>query len=101
MWSRAPAPEPTRRDGWEGWFIGEEAVIRGPVAGDRLIPLGGPGSRPVTRVLQEARVERSRRAGWPLLELDGNIVWVGGICRGEGAMPREGEDALRIEVTGG
>jgi len=100
-WSRAPAPEPTRRDGWVGWFIGEGATLRCPEAGDRLIPLGGAGSRPVTRVLQEARVERGRRAGWPLLELDGNIVWVGGICRGEGALPREGNDALRIEVSGG
>lgn len=100
-WSRALAPERIRRDGWEGWFIGEGAVLRCPAAGDRLIPLGGAGSRPVTRLLQEARVERSRRAGWPLLELDGNIVWLGGICRGEGALPREGEDALRIEVSGG
>lgn len=100
-WGRAPAPAEPRRDGWVGWFIGEWAVLRGPKPGDRLTPLGGSGARPVSRLLQEARVERSRRAGWPLLELDGNIVWVGGICRGAAAMPGEGEDALRIEVSGG
>lgn len=100
-WSRAPGPAEVRRDGPVGWFIGEEAVLRAPEAGDRLVPLGGPGRRSVSRLLQEARVERSRRASWPLLEVDGNITWVGGICRGEGALPRAGEDALRIEVTGG
>jgi len=100
-WSWAPAPAEIRRDGPVGWFIGEEAVLRAPEAGDRLVPLGGPGRRSVSRLLQEARVERSRRAAWPVLEVDGNIAWVGGICRGEGALPRPGEDALRIEVTGG
>jgi len=100
-WSRAPAPAEIRRDGPVGWFIGEEAVLRAPEAGDRLVPLGGPGRRSVSRLLQEARVERNRRSGWPVLEVDGNITWVGGICRGEGALPRAGEDALRIEVTGG
>jgi hypothetical protein len=28
-------------------------------------------------------------------------VWVAGVCRGGDAMPSEGEDALRIEVSGG
>ena len=100
-WDRASAPAMARRDGWVGWFIGEGALLRGPAPGDKLTPFGGPGHRAVSRVLQEARVERSRRAAWPLFEVDGNIVWVGGICRGEGALPGEGEDALRIEVSGG
>jgi tRNA(Ile)-lysidine synthetase-like protein len=100
-WSMVPAPVTTRRDGWVGWFIGEGAILRTPLPGDRLTPFGGAGRRAVTRVLQEARVERSRRAGWPLLEVEGNIVWVGGICRGAGALAREGEHALRIEVSGG
>lgn len=100
-WSRAPAPPTTRRDGWVGWFIGEGALLRAPAPGDQLTPLGGVGHRAVSRVLQEARVERSRRAAWPLVESDGNIAWIGGICRGEVAVPREGEDALRIEVSGG
>jgi tRNA(Ile)-lysidine synthase len=100
-WTRAPTPTPARRDGWVGWFIGEGAVVRGPEAGDRLTPVGGLGDRAVARLLQEARVERSRRPGWPLVEVDGSIVWLVGICRGGGAVPRAGEDALRIEVSGG
>ncbi len=100
-WSRGPAPGAARRDGWVGWFIGEGALLRAPVPGDQLAPLGGVGHRPVARLLQEARVARSRREAWPLVEVEGNIAWVGGICRGDRALPREGEDALRIEVSGG
>jgi len=99
-WTREPAPAPSR-DGWTAWFIGQEAVVRGPRAGDRLRPLGGSGSRPVVRCLQEAKVPRSRRAGWPLIELDGAVEWVAGVCRGEGAVPAIGEDALRIELRHG
>ncbi len=100
-WRRAPAPPADRRDGWVGWFIGAEATLRAPVPGDRLVPLGGTGRRAVARLLQEARVERSRRVGWPLIELEGHIAWVGGLCRGAEALPGEGENALVIEVSGG
>ncbi len=100
-WRRAQAPPVVRRDGWVGWFIGGEVTVRAPVAGDRLLPLGGTGRRAVSRLLQEARIERSRRASWPIVELEGNIVWVGGICRGAGARPGEGDDALVIEVSSG
>ncbi len=101
-WNRAPAPRVDRRDGWVGWFIGEEATVRAPAFGDRLLPLGGSGRRPLARLLQEARIERSRRAGWPVLEIEGTLVWVAGICRGAEALPAEGaNDALRIEVSGG
>jgi len=99
-WRRAPAPAARRRDGWVGWFIGEEATLRAPQPGDRLRPLGGTGRRGVARLLQEARIERSRRAGWPILEIEGNIEWVGGICRGAGAVPGVGDNALMIEVSG-
>ena len=99
-WRRAPAPSTLRRDGWVGWFIGEEATLRAPLSGDRLRPLGGTGRRAVARLLQEARIARSRRVGWPILEIEGNIEWVGGICRGAGALPTAGDNALMIEVSG-
>lgn len=100
-WSRAPAPPRPRRDGWVGWFIGEEAVVRAPREGDRLVPLGGTGRRAVRALLQEARVERSRRDAWPLVEVGGRAAWVAGVCRGAAALPAPGQDALRIEVSSG
>jgi len=100
-WERGAAPASGRRDGWVGWFIGQGAVLRGPAPGDRVRPLGGTGHRAVVKCLQEARIERSRRGAWPVVELDGRVLWVAGVCRGEGAVPSAGEDALRIEVSGG
>jgi tRNA(Ile)-lysidine synthetase-like protein len=100
-WSREASPSPDRRDGWVAWFIGQEAVLRGPAPGDRLLPLGGTGRRLVGRCLQDARVERSRRGGWPLVEVDGALQWIAGVCRGAGALPAAGVDALRIEVSNG
>jgi tRNA(Ile)-lysidine synthase len=100
-WTRGLAPAEQRRDGWVGWFIGEGAVLRGPEPGDRLAPLGGMGHRNVMRLLQDARIERSRRAAWPLVEIDGEVAWVAGVCRSRGRLPAGGDDALRIEVSGG
>ena len=99
-WTRGPAPAVQRRDGWVGWFIGEGAVLRAPRPGDRLAPLGGTGHRTVARLLQDARIARSRRAAWPLVELGGDVAWIAGVCRGRGQLPDKGDDALRIEVSG-
>lgn len=99
-WAHRPAPAVQPRDGWVGWFIGEGAVLRGPQAGDQLAPLGGIGHRAVVRLLQDARVERSRRAEWPLIEVDGELVWVAGVCRSRHQLPGAGGKALRIEVSG-
>lgn len=100
-WRPAPAPGQVARDGWTVWLIGEKMVIRPPAAGDRIRPLGGPGRRAVSRLLQEARVPRSRRATWPLLEVDGQVVWVAGVCRGSGALPEPGAEAVCVEVHRG
>jgi tRNA(Ile)-lysidine synthase len=100
-WRRGAAPSPGRRDGWEAWFIADGAAIRSPKPGDRVDPLGGAGRRLVARCLQEARIERSRRAAWPVVEVDGGIEWVAGVCRGRGAVPGAGQDALQIEVSDG
>jgi len=100
-WRREPAGPVGPRDGWVAWLIGEGPVLRGPAPGDRMLPLGGVGRRPVARLLQEARVERNRRGAWPVLEVGGRVVWVAGICRSGWDVPREGEDATRIEVTDG
>jgi len=100
-WRRGPAGPSGRRDGWVGWFIGEGPVLRGPRRGDRMLPLGGAGRRPVARLLQEAKVERNRRSAWPVLEVEGRVVWVAGVCRSGWDVPEEGDEATRIEVTDG
>jgi tRNA(Ile)-lysidine synthase len=96
---RTPARQP--RDGSVAWFIPEDIQVRGPAAGDRLVPLGGTGHRPVVRCLQDAKVPRGRRAGWPLLVAGAEVLWVAGICRAAVAVPAEGEEAVRVEVDAG
>jgi tRNA(Ile)-lysidine synthase len=96
---RTPSRQP--RDGSVAWFIPESMSVRGPAVGDRLVPLGGTGHRPVARCLQEAKVPRGRRAGWPLVVAGPNVLWIAGICRAAAAVPAEGEEAVRVEVDAG
>jgi len=100
-WRREEALPRQPRDGWVAWFIGAGVAVRPPRPGDRLVPMGGTGRRSVARILQDARVERSRRPGWPVVEVDGEVAWVAGHCRGEAARPAVGVDAWRIEVCRG
>ncbi len=100
-WRSERAPARQSRDGPVAWFIPEDMLVRGPASGDRVVPLGGTGHRPVVRCLQDAKVPRGRRAGWPLVVVGGEVVWVAGICRASAAVPAEGEEAVRVEVDAG
>ena len=50
------------------------------------------------RCMQDAKIPRSRRAGWPVLEQEGEIVWVPGVCRSAAAVPEPGTVAIRIDA---
>lgn len=98
-WRTEPGPAEHRRDGWTAWVIPGEVGLRGLLAGDRLRPLGAEGRRLVVRAMQDRRVPRSRRRGWPVLVRDEELVWVPGVCRAAAALPARGADALRIDVA--
>lgn len=60
--------------------LGEgEAVVRASRAGDRIDI--GTGSKPVREALAEAGVPPERRDGWPVVEVDGVVVWIPGVRR--------------------
>ena len=98
-WRREPAPLRQSRDGWTAWVIPGEVTLRARAPGDRLHPLGGTGHRLVVRELQDRKVPRSHRAGWPVLVRGGELLWVPGVCRGAVAVPAGGTDAVRVDVT--
>jgi tRNA(Ile)-lysidine synthetase-like protein len=103
-WRREPAPARQPRDGGTAWLalaaeVAAPLTVRSWRPGDRIRPLGGLGSRLVVRCLQEARVPRGRRAGWPVLESEGKVLWVPGVCRSDGEVPLEGTEALRVDVV--
>jgi tRNA(Ile)-lysidine synthase len=97
-WSVGPAPVRQDRAGTTAWFEAERLLVRACRSGDRLSPLGGRGRRLIVRCLQEARIPRSRRAGWPALEHQGTVVWVPGVCRSDRLVPVPGAEALRVDA---
>jgi tRNA(Ile)-lysidine synthase len=99
-WRLEPAPARQTRGALSAWFrVPLVPTLRGWRAGDRVRPLHGLGRRPVVRCFQDARVPRSQRAGWPVLEENGVVLWVPGVCRSDGAIPDEGSEALRVDAT--
>jgi tRNA(Ile)-lysidine synthase len=78
-------------DGWGAAIAGSAPlVVRRWRAGDRLAPSGSQGPRRVKRYLTEAGVMGSDRAGWPVVEQGGEIVWIPGVRRSDAATARSG-----------
>lgn len=98
-WQHGPGPEPLRRDGWTTRVIPGVYAVRPWRPGDRLRPLGGPGSRLVVRCMQDRKLPRSQRTGWPvLLGAADEVVWVPGVCRAAAGVPLDGEEGVRVDV---
>jgi tRNA(Ile)-lysidine synthase len=99
-WRLDPAPPPPERQGFSAWFPppAEPLLVRSWQPGERIRPLAGTGRRPVTRCLQEARVPRWRRTGWPVVTADEAVVWVPGICRSDTLLPLSTAPALRLDA---
>lgn len=96
-WRREAAGESTRR-GFSAWVLVSSGEVRAPERGDRILPLGGVGHRPVRRVLMEAQVSRLDRAGYPVIVRDGRLLWLPGVCRSSVDVPVRGAEALRVDV---
>ena len=63
-------------------------------------PLGRAiASALLARCFQEAKIPRSRRAGWPVVSGDDAVVWVPGVSRADSLIPEPGVEALRVDIT--
>jgi tRNA(Ile)-lysidine synthase len=99
-WSREPAPSRQDRTALVAWFDPATSYqVRPWRPGDRILPLGGTGHRLIVRCMQDRRVPRRDRAGWPVLVGQGVPVWVPGVMRSALALPGAGQPALRLEFT--
>lgn len=67
--------------------------VRAPRPGDRLRPLGGPGTRRLKDVFVDKKVPARQRASLPLVVCGGRIVWVCGVVVAE-------EGRITAETTG-
>jgi tRNA(Ile)-lysidine synthase len=57
--------------------------VRAPRRGDRVRPLGLDGGRKLSELFIDRKVPADERPGYPVVEIDGEILWVPGIVRGE------------------
>ncbi|MEL6446238.1 MAG: tRNA lysidine(34) synthetase TilS [Bacteroidota bacterium] len=80
----APAAE-TLRDEAPGTVTLDADAVPFPLTvrpwqpGDRMQPLGMNGHQAVSDLLTNAKVSSALRAGWPVVESGGRIVWVAGL----------------------
>ncbi|MBI3982404.1 MAG: tRNA lysidine(34) synthetase TilS, partial [Gemmatimonadetes bacterium] len=96
-WTSEPAGTPDRASPVT-WVTPGRGEVRARRTGERLRPLGGRGRRPVARLLMEARIPVGERSRYPVVARNGDVVWLPGVCRSDGAVPRAGDPALRLEA---
>ena len=76
----APAREPGVVD---RAALGDDLLVRSWRPGDRMAPLGLQGSKSLQDLFTARRVPRRERAGVPVVESGGEIVWVAGVATSE------------------
>ncbi len=98
---RGPVESAVTRSGATTALEPGSYTIRPWAPGDRIRPLGGTGTRPVSTLLREALVPPRRRRHWPVVvsDVDATIVWVPGICRSEAMVPQRGTEGLHVDCT--
>jgi tRNA(Ile)-lysidine synthase len=85
-----------------GWVALDQHKLRAPLVlrslrpGDRMRPAGHRGSHKLKRLLNEKRVSRWEREGWPVLESGQNIVWVRGFAAAEFSATSETRKAILV-----
>jgi tRNA(Ile)-lysidine synthase len=78
-------PRGAARVAFDADGLGPPLLVRPRRGGDRMIPFGAVGPRRLKTLLIDARIPRWDRACVPLVEAQGQIVWVGGLRRGAAA----------------
>ena len=97
---RFVAPDPTREAYVDARSLSGPLVVRAPLPGDRLRPLGAPGTRKLQDVMVDLRVPARARARTPLVMCGDRIVWVCGLVMAEeGRIGRDTTSLVRFDVT--
>jgi tRNA(Ile)-lysidine synthase len=91
-------PRDVRRVAFDADLMPLALGVRARRPGDRFTPFGGPGERRLKSFLIDAGIPRWERARIPLLDVDGEIVWVAGVRRGQRAVVGPHTNRI-LEVT--
>jgi tRNA(Ile)-lysidine synthase len=73
---------------------GHPVVVRAWAAGDRIVTMGAPAGRRVTRYFSESRIPVPDRPSWPVVLIADEPVWVPGVCCADAAPSRPGRSDL-------
>lgn len=76
-------PVPVRDDLWKQAVDARAlagAVLRVRQPGDVMRPLGAPGTRLLSDVMTDKKIDRPLRDYWPLVALGNRILWMPGAC---------------------
>ncbi|MEZ4435177.1 MAG: tRNA lysidine(34) synthetase TilS [bacterium] len=74
-------------------------TLRAARPGDRVRLLGAPGHKAVTRLWRDAGIPPARRAGLPVIEAGGALLWAGGLRAAERARAVPGEPVWRVRLA--
>jgi tRNA(Ile)-lysidine synthase len=81
------------RDKFDALFdaevAGERLTARNFRRGDRINPIGMVGQRKLKDIYIDAKLPKSKRLSFPVVELDGAIAWLPGMVRGQVALVAE------------
>jgi len=86
----------------KGWAVLDRDKLQGALTlrslrqGDRMRPVGHRGEHKLKRLLNERRISRWEREGWPVLEDGKNIVWARGFVAAEFAATRETRNVILV-----
>ena len=90
------------QDPWTAEFAADRVawplVVRNPRPGDR-IALPGGGRQRLKELLRAARLSREQRSFVPLVVAD-EVLWVAGLRRAPGRLPKPGGTVLRLTLRG-
>lgn len=86
---RAQAQSGAPADLWSA-LLPRGAQVRGWRPGDRMVPHGSTTERRLKGLFRDAGVDAVRRRVWPIVLVDGHIVWVPGVRRSSAATARSG-----------
>ena len=95
-------PDAQRETIKRGWAALDRDKLQGVLTlrslrpGDRMRPVGHRGEHKLKRLLNEKRVSRWEREGWPVLEDGENIVWARGFVAAGFAATRETRNAILV-----
>lgn len=75
-------------------------VVRYPREGDRMQPFGMIGHKKLSDVFIDRKIPKRKRASTPVIEVDGEIVWVVGVATSERCRVAEGtRNVVQLTAT--